>query len=225
MKAYQARFIFILFSIITGITLFPVEKAFATSIAIVNPSFEADIQGYGGYSYLFISGWGGNGTNGTWYPSTTYYPSGVPDGVNIAYNNFGTLSQTLTTLLADSTTYTLGVWIGLRGDYAAWGSHNYVIELLAGSTVIATAANPVIPGVGQFGLATLTYTSALIDPYAGQALGIALINYGPQMNYDNVTLNASPSNASPSVPEPATLVLVGLGFAALGLASCRKTIS
>ena len=204
-------------------------QAGATAIAVTNPSFEQDTtyQNSIGTADLWtsgsISGWSVTGDTGYWHPSTYEYPGGgdtntpatnVPDGVNVAYSNGGTIAQTLATTLADSTTYTLGVWIGHRAD-GYW--NDYTIELLAGGTVIASAFDPIDPGPGQFGHTTLTYSAGASDPHAGQALGIEFVTNGAQVNYDAVTLNAS------AVPEPKGLALVAAGLIGLGLMRRRAT--
>ena len=90
-----------------------------------------------------------------------------------------------------------------------WAS---IVELLAGSTVIATAPLAADPGSGNWATLTATYTSAANDPLAGQALTIlldgdaALIN-----NYDNVRLS---TDLPAAAPEPSTWALFSLGAAA-----------
>lgn len=86
------------------------------------------------------------------------------------------------------------------------------VELLAGSTVVATAPLATDPGSGNWATLTATYTSATNDPLAEQALTIlldgdaALIN-----NYDNVRLRR---DCRRGAPEPSTWALFSLGAAA-----------
>lgn len=187
----------------------------ATSVAIVNPSFEGNALQPADYIVNMISGWIiSSGEAGTWYPaSITYYPS-VPNGVNIAYSNGGTISQTLTTALANDTTYTLNVEVGHRSDGYF---NNYTIQLLAGPNVIASVINPIDPGPGNFGLATLSYTSAVNDANAGQLLGIRFLTAGAQVNYDAVSLTTS------AVPVPAAVWFFGSGL--IGLVGLRRKAS
>src|SRR5690242_8837254 len=68
----------------------------AQPIAIVNPSFELPALGDGGF-VTGTAGWTfiGPGDAGTWNPTVGHYPAGVPDGVQIAFSNGGTLAQDL----------------------------------------------------------------------------------------------------------------------------------
>jgi hypothetical protein len=187
----------------------------AVVVNIVNPSFESNALALDTWNFS-IDGWIGGAT---WHPGTSYYPSGVPDGVNVAWNNSGTISQTLTTALTNNTTYNLNVQIGHRAD-GVW-SNNYTIELLAGSNVIASAYNPIDPGLGKFGLASLAYTAGQNDSNAGQLLGIAFVTVGAQVNYDAVSLNAVPS-----VPEPEEylMMLLGAGMVAFQVKRKQKAL-
>ncbi len=62
------------------------------------------------------------------------------------------------------------------------------------------------------------YTALAGDPQIGQALEIRLSSVGVQTNFDNVQLDAMTIS---DVPEPATLLLLGLGLAGLGFARRR----
>lgn len=190
------------------------RPASAVPVTITNPSFEADVINTINANVVGISFWTtDNGNGGVWRPGATYYPGGVPAGVNAAYEDGGTISQTLSATLANTTTYTLKVAVGHRADRATLP--NYTIGLLAGTTVLTSALNPIDPGAGLFGYTTLIYTSTASDPI-GQALGIRFFTSAGQLSFDDVTLDASP------VPEPGTLALLGVSLTALGIIRRRR---
>jgi hypothetical protein len=218
-------------ALLAGIALFA-GPASASSITILNSSFELDtaLPNSIGAADRWISGsiidWSVTGDTGAWHPSSFEYPGGgntnipagnVPDGVNVAYSNGGLIAQTLGTALTNNTAYTLGVYVGHRAD-GYW--NHYTIELLAGGNVIASATDPVDPGAGNFGLATVSYAAGTADPNAGGLLGIEFLIDGVQVNFDDVTLEAT--SRGQAVPEPASLALLGIGLAGLGLARRRK---
>lgn len=204
-----------------------------TPIAIVNPSFELNTtpNGSGGtQSYWFVgsfTGWGvsGSGAAGWFHPSTLTYPgggsssvaaTGIPNGSQVAFVNGGAgLAQALSTSFAANSQYTLDFSVGERNDGVALPA-SYTVELLAGSHVVASVVNPGLAGLvaGAFQSATLTYTSAIFDPLAGQPLGIVLLGSGSgstQVNFDNFSLSVI--NAVNPISEPWSLAL--LGFASL----------
>ncbi len=202
----------------------PQGQVRAASVFIDNHSFEDPVapqQGATGfYSINSIDKWSlvsTGGLQGVFDPTATatltgggpFFDQPVPDGVQVAYSNGGTISQTLTgTTLQAKTQYTLGVYVGRRNDQPFPG---YNIELLAGSTVLAS--NSIItPAAGTFAPVTVSYSSGSSSPLFGQALTIRLTSNGTQTNFDNVTLDASP------IPEPSAILGL-LGFGLLGIAS------
>ncbi|MBE8996397.1 PEP-CTERM sorting domain-containing protein [Microcystis aeruginosa] len=205
----------------------PQGQVRAASIFIANHSFEDPVapqQGTTGfYSKNSITGWSlsSTGTNtpflGVLDPTKSQILTGldrfynlqpVPDGVQVAYSNGGTISQTLSATLQANTQYTLGAYVGSRKNMAFPG---YSIELLAGSTVLASN-NIITPIAGTFAPVTVSYSSGSSSPLFGQALEIRLTSNGIQTNFDNVTLDASP------IPEPSAILGL-LGFGLLGIAS------
>jgi hypothetical protein len=183
-------------------------------IPVTNAGFESDVLAPGGFtSNTFATGWtctpvGGPTDCGVFRPQAAQYPGGAPEGVNVAYSNGGTITQNLAATLALNTTYTLSVDVGKRLDM---GFTSYLIELLAGSTVIASDNTTLNPAAGTFLLSTRTYNSGAANILAGQTLSILLRgNAGGQPDFDAVALNAVVS----AVPEPgpATLCLIGLGL-------------
>lgn len=161
----------------------------------------------GDYPYVGISN----------YPTPLVYPNGIPEGNNVAYGYTPTyqggpvsvgegavgLSQTLDTLLAANTTYTLTVDVGNPETYFSEvnnfffdfdGFPGYRVELLAGGQVIAADNNSQCIAEGDFGTSTVTFTSGSDSSYLGQNLGIRLINLnaapGTEVDFDNVHLTA-----------------------------------
>lgn len=198
--------------LIAGILCMPV---FAGTIGINNSSFESHgawTTPYqeGNYNTGPIPSWThqGAGNFGSWLVGAESF-NFVPDGSVTAYTNSSNLSQTLTTTLADNTTYTLTVAIGRRLD---GGSRDATIQLLAGQTVL-TSASMAIMDVESGGWTDLTavYTSGASDSNAGKPLEIRLVSNGSQSNFDYVRLDGT------TVPEPAAYLTSGLGLIALAL--------
>lgn len=143
---------------------------------------------------------------------TTLYADLVPDGDNVGVtfllpsftNVEGGLQQTLVDTLQTQTEYTLTVEVGNMAVDAT-PPHNafnfngfpgYRIDLVAGSTVIASDNNTLLPGEGRFLTSTIHVSTGASHPNAGQALGIRLVNLdsapGIEVNFDDVRLDAVP---------------------------------
>ena len=208
----------------------PQGQVRAASIFIANHSFEApiitDLSGVldtgisttgnwtfaGGMNQGFINpGLGENNVPGFWYGSPPNLPLGA--GSQVAWSNGGTISQTLSATLQANTKYTLGAFVGRRFGENFPG---YNIQLLAGTTVLASSGSSVTPTAGTFAPVTVSYTSGSSGSLLGQALEIRLTSLlGSQTNYDLITLDASP------IPEPSAMLGL-LGFGLLGIASTLK---
>ena len=196
-----------------------------TSLVISNHSFELPAIGAGTFSTTAVPpGWSayGNGLNfanrtvGVLRPvTTTLYLEPVPDGQNVgviflmdnqANQTFfagieAGMQQTLADLLQPRRQYVLRVEVGninndANAPFAFAGFPNYRIDLLAGTNVLASDLNTLLPAEGRFLTSTVAVAIAASHPFAGQPLGVRLVNLnsapGIEVNWDNVRLTAGP---------------------------------
>jgi len=159
--------------------------------------------------------------NGTGSP---FFTGGTTQGTNAAFVFVNTnipgvlgLQQTLTNTLLANTGYTLQVDVGnpQAGTSAAGstfgagvvynftGFPGYRIDLMAGSTVIASDSTSAgVPSEGHFTTATIVVYSGSFPSLVGQNLTLRLVNLhtgtGLEVAFDNVRL----STAIPLVPAP-----------------------
>jgi hypothetical protein len=234
----------------------------AAPLAIINPSFEfVDSTGCSGNNKLtagsgnFIdsgqqyvagcvdatpfgnvagsSGWSVSGPDaGALAPATLQYNplSRIPDGTTVAFINTGSIFQVLSSTL-QAGTYSLSVFIGSRNDGAPLGP--YTVELLAGSTVIASDSNDLTVPVNSFVKDTnpgLTVNILPGDPNLGAHLEILFSASEPgggppalptnQADFDQVTLDFQPAQSS--VPEPGSMFLCSAGAAAILLRALHR---
>ena len=202
----------------------------AVSLPISNPSFEnpasppATFTGgmtFGPTSWSVYNTGATDGFRyfGVWNPTTTdSYDLPIPDGSNVGVvflqNTFSLaeagLQQVLTSTLQLSTHYTLTVEVGNFDPGASTvpfdftGFPGYRVDLLAGSTVIASDNNTLQPAEGQFLTSIVSVSISAAHANAGQPLTIRLVNLngpGIEVNFDRVALNAV------AVPEPSTAML------------------
>ena len=164
--------------------------ASADLLQISNQGFEDLVLSPGQYVYE-IPGWEIDGFGSTWYPLSSSFPDGAPEGHNTAAmgpTSFTSISQTLADVLTASTHYELTVDVGHRLDL---GLALYNVQLLAGDTVLSEGTNPDIDA-GQFIVLTVTYDALADDPQLGEPLRINLLcGEGGQVNFDDVRLDAS----------------------------------
>lgn len=212
-------------------------SAHAAPITVLNPSFESPATAPATFTGTMTTGpsnWTVYNTGatdntryfGVWNPATTVsYVNGAPDGANVGVvflDNVTNLAeaglqQVLAATLQLSTHYTLTVEVGnfSPGDPAPWdftGFPGYRVDLLAGSTLLASDNNTLAPGEGIFLTSTVSFTTGASHADAGQALRIRLVNLngpGVEVNFDNVRLDAA------AVPEPSTALLGGIGAACM----------
>jgi len=207
------------------------SAAVAVPIPIVNSGFETATLPITWGDALGNNVFSGNGTLAGWTPvgptNNTVYGGalqitlfgGFPDwtntwwsGQNIGYlQPFGSttpfwLEQTVAATLESDTVYDLSLLVGRR--LLDFGGPNFVydVQLLAGSTVLASG-NQLNLTVDSAGVHTLSYDSGSANPLAGQALSIRLMATTNEVFFDDVSLNAQ------ATPEPGAvgMVLAGLG--------------
>jgi len=146
---------------------------------------------------------------------STLYAGPVPHGENVGVtflmdnpqnqtnyaNSEAGLRQTLTATLQTLRRYTLRVEVGniapdVNATFAFAGFPNYRIDLMAGTSVLASDNNTLLPGEGEFLTSTVAVNVAASNPFGGQPLGIRLVNLnnapGIEVNWDNVRLESSP---------------------------------
>jgi hypothetical protein len=192
------------------------SAAWADGVTVQNASFEStntlNLSCGVPTNCLFNTGpipdWttAGPGQAGSWQPSTTYLNLPLPNGSIVAYSNGGTISQILGVIVQPDSTYTLSVYVGDRLDGLV---ANYSIALDDGSTTLCstpTASNGAIKP-GTFADVTLTCsTGATVAP---GDLAIVLTSGGPQIDFDNVALDAV------QTPEPASYLLLCIGLGSM----------
>lgn len=195
---------FIFAAVLLGLSTF----AGATSIAITNPSFESNSNGYPGYGP--ITGWtgggGGTGTNDVTQPFDNGHT--IPDGSQIAFaQGVADISQTLPGFV-NGQKYELVYYEDSRGNTATAAS----IEVDLGGTAIVAAHDVSATQVYAKQVVDFTYTgptgSALLD----------LKSLRPATNGTNDNTALFDDISIVTAPEPASLALLGFGsFGVLGL--------
>jgi hypothetical protein len=203
-------------------------SAFATPVPIVNWSFESvsgDAQSSPanpdwGHWYYGIPGWTGTASFGNWDTGTGLYSTGAPEGKNIGWINSGSIFQALNWTVNSGNIFTLSIDIGNRSDLAF---PEYSVALMAGNDVLVSGGS-VTPGEGLFSTLTLSRLVGENDTnLLGKQLGIMISAGGLQLNFDNLRVsNESVANGNHAVPEPATMLLLGLGLIGLAGYGHRK---
>lgn len=191
-------------------------EASGTPITVLNAGFE-DVVLADGASSGSVPSWTEIG-GATLNPTIAKFPAEAPEGQNVAFGNSATISQTVGSLAYG--TYVLSVKIG---DPLDMGFGGYSINLRRGTTFLVTASSSLpTPADGTFAVATRTYDVLPTNAngaFVGQSFNILLLVSTPSGNqtaFDDVKLDFVP------LPEPSTIVLAGLGVAALGLVAWRR---
>jgi hypothetical protein len=232
------NFILRCFTLVASVILVFTAETHAAFLTVLNPSFESPVTAPGTFTGLSNAGppnWTVYNTItpnsdrffGVWNPTgTDSYQDPIPHGSNVGVvfldNDTGIaeagLRQTLASTLQLATQYTLTVQVGNFNPgmtVSPWdfsGFPGYRVDLLAGSTVLASDNNTLAPAEGRFLASTVSFTTGASHANAGQALAIRLVNLngpGVEVNFDAVALEAV------AVPEPATLgwILIAVGTA------------
>jgi hypothetical protein len=203
--------------------------AHAQSIAVADPSFENATLTLSGPNGTFcnlipdssIPAYPLSGTLANWTAASTTRNAGAgaaantPGGNNwptkwwdgnylawLQINSAGTvsLSQTLSAVLQNNTTYTLSALVGNR---LGANRFNYALQLWAGPALLASASNlPLAPGT--FGTDSASYSSGSDNPQEGQPLMIVLSSTGlngveTEAHFDAIALSASGGAAATAI--------------------------
>src|SRR5260370_36281436 len=116
----------------------------AAAITVNNFSFEADVQALGAFDPGNVPGWtaGPGASMSTYHPTTSQFPGGVPDGVNVGAVQGGDMFQSLLANLTANNQYTLLVSVGRRADKAL-GTH--LITPWGRGSRLASETSPTTP--------------------------------------------------------------------------------
>lgn len=219
--------------VLVGIAAILLTPAFLFAVPITNSSFEAQSLANGALTRndgAGVSGWettafsAGNGV-GVLDPANWHYTSAIPDGENVAYlNGSSALWQDLDYEVAAGVTLTLSVEVGRRTNDSAsiftvelWGTTSWD-EFLTTGTGSAFASGTTSVSAGSWG--NLTYSVSDLDSLVGEQVTIVMRHLGGgTTQFDDLTLE---NHTTAAVPEPGTLLLLGVGLVGFGVARRKR---
>jgi hypothetical protein len=188
--------------ILTLVLGLPSDTAAAQPVNVMNSGFESSAMPQCGFG-VAATAWIATGDGGVWRPGIfgqclNSYRNGPPEGVQIAYINGGTLTQTLAATLTANTQYTLRVKAGRRFDCCQSGSGaDYLVQLRAGGVVLREDAGSLAITNGTFRLTTLRFSTGATHAALGQPLQIRLLQGGNgQANFDDVQVESAPADCN-----------------------------
>lgn len=197
-------------------------------LGVVNPSFEEPDIADATFVNGSFTGWTASGHAVTGVQDLPANESPAPtDGQQHGYASFASpsmLTQTLGDVITDGSVYTLTVDVGQHALFSgSEGTIRLFGSTLGSGTALSNANGTaelagIAPAPGTYTTdVSVTYAAlATGDPFAGQSIGIALINSaGTQVLFDNVRLDVV------EVPEPCAFVLMALG-GLLGMVELRR---
>lgn len=171
------------------------SSAQGAPIAIVNQGFESQVLAAGDFTFdppTLTPGWTHiplAAQGGVIYPTLESWGYGAPEGHQTLWcnSNIGQVmfEQTVAATAQPSRTYTLRVAVVHRPSFF---NNDYIIQLLAGATVVAENLGTVSPPPGGSADAVLVYASPASGPTIGQPLTIRL-GGATQANFDDVRLD------------------------------------
>ena len=179
--------------------------ASATGLDVANFSFED--PSIGGGFIDGVPGWTTTGSDPSGILVSTNFGMASDDGVQNAWLNAGSLSQTVAATAQAGVNYTLRVDLGQRPDDVPTVANIFLV--VGGHTILGTG-QPLVTGDWTTYIAS--YTALAGDD--GAAISIILQQVDHQSEFDNVRLNATPL--------PAALPLFGTGLGVLGLLGWRR---
>lgn len=160
-----------------------VTNTTTTNIAFNNASFEADIVADGGSQSSIAEFTAINATVEN--PTTSDYPSGIPNGTNVAtLTTGGSISQSLSETIQPGADYRITLSAGRRSSEA---QGTYEIRLFAGDTQVASQTGIDPAASGAFNLGLLEVDAATLSGFEGEQLRVEIAHItGGNIDIDNV---------------------------------------
>jgi hypothetical protein len=189
---------------VVALTLFALSASAGAAIIVPDASFEDHTLLDGGYEDIAADTYTGAWScysGEAWIDYGSWRAGGYPEdlyahsGNNKAYAEDDYICQVLPDTYVEGVTYTLSVWVGEPWEGSSRDWYLYLMAGdLSGRDLASTSGTTGLEWEQVF----VSYTATAADD--GENIGIAMWGYG-DVAFDDVTL----------VPEPATLLLLGLG--------------